>query len=135
MNTQMRELDRQVDSFRQWILKALEIGERLSSLEGDALQSALDERQRVLDRTTSTLAQIRLLQDQFATDLTLKPADKAILREKRSLVSDLAPKLLEQEKRLLKSMRTKAQSIQTELALNTRSTQVIRQYLGVPNYK
>lgn len=135
MSTQMRELDRQVDSFRQWIIKALDIGERLSSLEGDALQSALDERQRVLDRTTSTLAQIRLLQDQLATDLTLKPAEKALLKEKRSLVSDLAPKLLEQEKRLLKLMRTKAQSIQTELALNTRSTQVIRQYLGVPNYK
>ncbi|NLB62513.1 MAG: hypothetical protein GX801_00200 [Fibrobacter sp.] len=126
------ELDKEVANFRQWITKALNIGENLLSKESEDLASAMDERQRILNRTSAIIHKITALQNELQSQQGLSPAQQAQIKEKRALISDLGPKILEQEKRLLKKMRKQTHSINSELASNVRNTKVIKQYLTQP---
>lgn len=125
----LQELDKQVALLRQWVVKALALGEVLGTAETDDLTRLMDQRQRILDRTQKVMVRISTLQQELQDHADLSLAQKALVKEKRALISDLGPKILEQEKRILQQLRTKTQAINAELADNSRNTKLIRKYL------
>jgi hypothetical protein len=124
----------QIDDVCKQFQKALMIGERIRTCDDEAEITRLtDERWRVCAITEHSMGAINTQLTVIANDLAHTPSEQAFLREKRAMLSDLAPKFVAQDRELQRALGRKLEMARKESVQLQRNTQAIKQYIQAPS--
>lgn len=126
----VQEHQHQVAHYRAWIEKAIALGDAMLEATPEKRKQLLDERHRITQRTQETLNHIKNLEEQIHK--THPQVHKKIWLERKKNLSDLAPRILQQERKLHKLTLAKQREIHQNMAQYNVNTSAIRSYLKAP---
>lgn len=134
MLKQTTELAQILQKLFSYYQKALDLGNQVVRDGGDSVESALDERYRILQRTTPLAQKAKELKAILMTQ-PLTPSEKAFILEQQKRVRDLLPRFGEQERTLQGILRKHLVSARGNLVQHNQNMQAIRTYLAAPGSK
>lgn len=114
--------------------RALDLGHQVVKDGGVTVDAVLDERYRILQRTTPLVQRSKELKG-FLTMQALSPSEKAFILEQQRRVKDLLPKFMEQDRTLQVFMKKNLASSRENLVQHNQNMQAIRKYLSSPGNK
>jgi hypothetical protein len=110
--------------------QALETGEKLILMETEKLVPLTDQRHRILQRSENLMTILKRSLEDFERSASQK--EKAWIREQKSRIFDLVPKVVAQDRKLAIHFSRRLKECRDEISGHGKRTKGIKAYINSP---
>ena len=131
MSPLCQEINLVLEKWQQYLLLAMDIAEKLVDCDIDDFSIHLDHRHRIMYKTEECKKEYLSLWESWSRQSNVDQGERAVLVEKRKIISEMGPKIHFQTEKILYVMNVRLSRIKLEMASHHKTQKAIKSYVSV----